>query len=340
MARKSLLIFLAILILFKAEAQEDMSLLYEKVQKAVVTIYSSTKEISNQGTRRGTVTIEGLGSGFMISDRRVITAAHVVQTAEDISIEFFDKEKISASVISLYKNADVALLELAYAKKNATIVTLGNSDEMKVGSRVFVIGAPFGLQHSFSSGFLSNRITDSGKVSNAFTRLEFFQTDAAINTGNSGGPMFNMNGEVIGIVSYILSQSGGFEGLGFAATSNVAKELLLDRNPFYLGVDGIAITGEAAGIFNLPQTSGFLVQKVLFLSPAGMMGLKGGDYRGIIEGQELILGGDIILSIDDIEFNSENLDAISDKFNEIKKGDKISIRILRKGRVMTLNGTM
>jgi len=322
------------------EAQEDMTVLYEKVQKAVVTIYSTSQEVSNQGPKKGTVTIQGLGSGFMISDRKIITAAHVVQVAEDIIVQFHDKEKISASVISLYKNADVALLELAYPKKNATIVTLGDSDAMKIGARVFVIGAPFGLQHSFSSGYLSNRISDSGKVSNAFTRLEFFQTDAAINTGNSGGPMFNMKGEVIGIVSYILSQSGGFEGLGFAASSNVAKELLLDRNPFYLGVDGIAISGEVAAIFNLPQSSGFLIQKVLFLSPAGLMGLKGGSYSGNIEGQDIILGGDVILAIDDVDFTIENLDKISDKFNELKKGDNISIKIFRRGKVMTLKGTM
>ena len=150
--------------------------------------------------------------------------------------------------------------------------------------------------------------------------------------------MFNMNGEVVGIVSYILSQSGGFEGLGFAATSKVARELLIDRNPFYLGIDGTAIGSEIAGIFNLPQSSGFLVQKVVFLSPAGMMGLRGGEYKGTIEGQEIVLGGDIILAIDDIEFSFQNLEAISDRFNELKKGDSFSLKIMRQGKIMTLTG--
>lgn len=324
----------------QSQAQEDLTLLYEKVHKAVVTIYSSSQEIVSQGAKRGTVTVEGLGSGFMISDKRIITAAHVVQVADNIAVEFVDKERIPAKVISIYKNADVALIELAYTKKNAVTVPIGNSDVMKIGSRVFIIGAPFGLQQSLSSGYISGKLGGARQISNAFTSIEFFQTDAAINTGNSGGPMFNMKGEVVGVVSYILSQSGGFEGLGFAATSNVAKELLIDRSPFYLGIDGVALNGELAGIFNLPQPSGFLIQKVVFLSPAGMMGVKGGNYKGSIEGQEIILGGDIILAVDDIEFSAKTLDNISDHFNSLKEGDSFSLKIMRKGKIMTLNGRM
>lgn len=339
--RKSILtLIIGMLVVIQSQAQEDLTQLYERVHKAVVTIYSSSQEVVNQGARRGTVTVEGLGSGFMISGKRIITAAHVVQSADNIAVEFVDKERIPAKVISIYKNADVALIELAYTKKDAVIVPMGDSDAMKIGSKIFVIGAPFGLQQSLSSGYLSGRLGGDRQISNAFTSIEFFQTDASINTGNSGGPMFNMKGEVIGIVSYILSKSGGFEGLGFAATSNVAKELLIDRSPFYLGIDGIALNGELAGIFNLPQSAGFLVQKVVFLSPAGMMGIKGGDYKGTIEGQEIILGGDIILAIDDINFSAKTLDTISDQFNSMKEGDSFTLKIMRRGKVMTLTGRM
>jgi serine protease Do len=342
MIRKTIVIsLLSLFVVGQSNAQEDLSQLYEEVHRAVVTIYSTSKEIGTQDSqgRRGTATVEGLGSGFMISNKKIITAAHVVQVAENIAVEFKDKEKIPAKVLSIYKNADVALIELAYEKKDATIVPMGDSDAMKIGERIFVIGAPFGLKHSLSSGYLSGRLGDEKRVSNAFTSLEYFQTDAAINTGNSGGPMFNMSGEVVGIVSHILSKSGGFEGLGFAATSNVARDLLIDRNPFYLGIDGVAISGELAGIFNLPQYSGFLVQRVVFLSPAGMMGVKGGEYKGTIEGQEIILGGDIILAIDEIEFSPENLDSISQHFGSLEKGSSFSMKILRKGKVMVLNGT-
>jgi len=334
---KSILSLLIICFVSVTDAQ-DLTKLYESVHHAVVTIHSTSSELAPEGMKRGTVTVQGLGSGFMISSKQIITAAHVVVATENIAVEFEDGEKIPAKVISAYKNADVALIELAYAKKNPTVVTLANSDDVKIGERIFIIGAPFGLQHSLSSGYISGRLGHGNKVSNAFTNLEYFQTDAAINTGNSGGPMFNMNGEVVGIVSYILSQSGGFEGLGFAATSKVAKELLIDRNPFYLGIDGMAIGSDIAGIFNLPQSSGFLVQKVVFLSPAGMMGLRGGEYKGTIEGQEIVLGGDIILEVDSIVFSFENLGLISENFNQKKKGDGFTLKIIRRGKIMTLNG--
>ncbi len=133
-------------------------------------------------------------------------------------------------------------------------------------------------------------------------------------------------------------QSGGFEGLGFAATSNVAKSLLLGRNKFYLGIDGVVISGELAQIFNLPQPSAYLVEKVVFLSPGGMMGLQGGTYKVKIDDLEFMLGGDFLLALDGIEFSEQNLKALSDRFNNQQKGDEMSITILRKGKVMTLRG--
>jgi len=128
-------------------------------------------------------------------------------------------------------NAQRFIHKTLYPRKNAVTVKLGDSDKAKVGSRVFVVGAPFGLEHSFSSGYVSvfkRNLQDK----NPFTKYEYIQTDASINTGNSGGPMFNLQGEVIGIVSNILTKSGGFEGIGFATTSNLTKELLLEKNIF------------------------------------------------------------------------------------------------------------
>lgn len=335
-------IFLLLIIILLAGKRstfgQDLSALYEKVNPAVVTITVTSEEIVGTGARRQTATVQGLGSGFMISEKQLITAAHVVQNAESIRIEFTTSEKIPGKVISIYKNADVALVELAFTPKNPVSVPIGDSDAMKIGEQIFVIGAPFGLEHSLSSGYISGKLGSDRKVSSAFTKLEFFQTDASINHGNSGGPMFNMKGEVIGVVSYILSQSGGFEGLGFAATSNVAKQLLLDRNPNYLGIDGVPISGNLAKFFNLPQPEAFLVEKVVFLSPAGMMGVKGGAYKAKIEDLDIILGGDFILAIDGIKFSQSNLEALSSRMNQLKSGEPFTLTILREGKIKILTG--
>ena len=152
----------------------------------------------------------------------------MVQVAEKVEVEFLDGEIIPAKVISAYGNADVALIELIWPRKNAVTLKLADSDQVKIGEQVFVVGAPYGLGHSLSSGYVSG-IIKSKKDKNPFTNSEYIQTDAAINTGNSGGPMFNMNGEVIGVVSNILTESGGFQGIGFASSSNITKELLFEK---------------------------------------------------------------------------------------------------------------
>lgn len=335
---KNIIAILFVFGLTSGLSAQDLSGLYLKVNPAVVTISVTTQEIVGTGARKQTASIKGVGSGFLIDDRKVVTAAHVVQTAESITVEFANGEKIPAKVMSVYKNADVALLELAIKPKEPVTVAFGDSDAMKIGERVFVIGAPFGLEHSLSSGYISGKIGNDRKLSNAFTELEFFQTDASINHGNSGGPMFNLNGEVIGIVSYILSQSGGFEGLGFAATSNVAKDLLIDRSAFYLGTDGVVVSGEMGKIFNLPQKSAFLIEKVVFLSPGGMMGLQGGKYKAKIENQDLMLGGDFILAVEGVEFSAGNLDRLSSIFDEFVEGDQITLKIFRAGKILELKG--
>ena len=212
-----------------------------------------------------TVTSGGLGSGFMISDNQIITAAHVVKVAEKVSVQFLDGEVIPAKVISAYGTADVALLELIWPRKNAITLNLADSDQVKIGERVFVVGAPYGLGHSLSSGYVSGIIKNKNDK-NPFTNSEYIQTDAAINTGNSGGPMINMKGEVIGVVSNILTESGGFQGIGFASSSNITKDLLFEKEVIWNGTDLVPLTGKIAKVFNLPQESGLLVQRVVKVS--------------------------------------------------------------------------
>src|SRR5262249_38699074 len=152
-------------------------------------------------------------------------------------------ETIPARVLTSEPAADVALLQLDHVPSKSVTAKLADSDAAEVGDEVFVVGAPIGMTHTLTVGYISAR-RNPNKFYSGLSRSEFFQTDAAINEGNSGGPMFNMRGEVIGIVSHILSKSGGSEGLGFVVTSNLASKLLLERNPFWSGVEGVLLSNE------------------------------------------------------------------------------------------------
>ncbi|WP_411029314.1 S1C family serine protease [Spongiimicrobium sp. 3-5] len=325
------------LLLFTSSKAQDLSKLYETVRPSVVVIFTEEKKLEKLGATVQMVSSQSLGSGFLISDTEILTAAHVVDVAEQLLVQFSDGEIIEAKVISAFKSSDIALIALTTPKKNAVIATLGDSDKSKVGERVVVVGAPFGLTHSLSSGYISSFIKNTSDK-NPFTNAEYIQTDAAINTGNSGGPMFNLEGKVIGIVSHIKTVTGGFQGIGFAATSNIAKKLLLDKKILWTGAEVVPLSGESAKMLNVPQNDALLVQRVVSNSPYGKMGLRGGIIEAIIEGRTLLLGGDIILAVNGIrfEFTDETLTKLGDFANTLKPGDPVVLEILRDGKVISL----
>jgi S1-C subfamily serine protease len=283
------------------------------------------------------LTTEGLGSGVVISEAgEIMTAAHVVETAENVTVKFLNGDKVPAKVVTTNTDADVALIKLIWLPKDLKFATIGNSDETKIGNQVLVIGAPLGLSHSLSVGHISGRMADE-KISDNFTHGEFFQTDASINHGNSGGPMFNMKGEVIGIVSFILSQSGGFEGIGFAVTSKIAKNELLGSQPFWFGLTFEPLVGEVANVFNVPQEMGLLVQKVATNSPADLAGIRPSVYNMDIEGNKILAGGDIILKVGKYTM-SPDLDqvALRKDFANMAPGTQVNIQVLRDGHIIDL----
>jgi S1-C subfamily serine protease len=336
--KKAIILILSIIYFNNSQAQ-DLSKLYDKVIPAVVTITVEEKEIVTDRTTmsKAMVTNEGLGSGVVVSETgEIMTAAHVVEAAENVTVTFLNGEKVPAKVVTLNNDADVALVKLVWIPKDLTVVPIGNSDNVKIGNQVFVIGNPLGLEHSLSVGHISGRMADE-HISDKFSRPEFFQTDASINHGNSGGPMFNMKGEVIGIVSFILSQSGGFEGIGFAATSNVAKHELLGEQPFWFGLTHQPLVGPAAEIFNLPQEMGLMVQKVATNSPADLAGVRPGVFNINVEGNEFLAGGDIVLKVDNFDM-APDIDVVAFRKTMAakKSGDTIPLKILRGGQVIEL----
>ena len=280
-----------------------------------------------------------VGSGVLVSKSgKVITAAHLVNTADQIKVKLFNGEIVGARVVASAPFADVSLLQLESVPKEIVVAKLGDSDKVEVGDEVFVVGTPYGLSHTLTAGHISGR-HKLNRVSSGFDVGDLFQTDAAINQGNSGGPLFNMAGEVIGIASRILTKSGGFEGLGFAVTSNTARRLLLEQPSFWFGLDGIVLEDELATAFNVPQPMGFLVQEVAENSPAARLGLRPGGIKSQIGLNEMLLGGDIILEVVGIEVSEDCLERIQSRLSQMKPEDSITVKVLRAGRILQLSAT-
>ena len=311
---------------------------FRKVERAVVVIRTEQKELA-PFPEKGMVSLNGLGSGVLISnDGKVFTAAHLVQAADRILVEFSDGELISARVAGSDIYADLAFLQLDHMPMNIVAATLGDSDKVEVGDEIFVVGAPYGLSHTLTAGHVSGRHSLDKGTENT-TAVELLQTDAAVNRGNSGSPLFSLNGEVIGIVSRIMSTSGGSEGLAFAATSNTARRLLLEQKPFWFGIEGFLVDGSLARALNLPQPAGILVQRVAEGSIAWRWGIHAGTLRANVEGEELVLGGDIILSVNEVAVEEGNggCDRIYSRISKLKPEENLAIKLFRRGQIVKLS---
>jgi len=280
-----------------------------------------------------------VGSGVLVSKSgKVITAAPLVHTADQIKVKSLGGEAVGARVVASAPFADVSLVQLEPVPREVVVAKLGDSEKVEVGDEVFVVGTPYGLSHTLTAGHLSAR-HKLNTLSGSFEEVEIFQTDAAINQGNSGGPMFNMAGEVIGIASRILTKSGGSEGLGFAITSNTAKRLLLEEPSFWFGLDGIVLKDELAAAFNVPQPMGLLVQQIADNSPAARLGIQPGEIKSQIGLSEVFLGGDIILEVVGIEVSEGCYQKIVSRLSQMKPGDTITVKVLRAGRILRLSAT-
>jgi serine protease Do len=318
-------------------AAQTVREVFERVVPSVVVIRARGRDVEASGETRFSET----GSGVLISsDGRVMTAAHVVHTMDEIAVEFIGGETVSARVVASEVAADLSLLKLDRVPPGAKVSPMADSSTMHVGDQVVIVGAPYGLSHSLSAGHISARWAPN-TVYRTMPLAEFFQTDATINTGNSGGPMFNMKGEVIGIVSHNISKGGGSEGLGFVVTMNTAKQLLLEKKSFWGGLEVFPVNDELADLLNLPaRSTGFIVKTVAKDSPGDHVGLRGSRMIVKIAGQDVPLGGDIVLSVEGIPASLANVSKIRDRLAGLPSGARYKLSILRAGQVLDLTGTV
>jgi S1-C subfamily serine protease len=310
---------------------------FKRVSGSVVVVMAESKGALGY---QGPAVVGGLGSGVLISQSgRILTAAHVVEAADRVMIRFAGGAVMPARVVASDPLADLALLEVTQVPQDAVAARIGDSEKVEVADQVFVVGAPYGISETLSVGYVSARRTSRAEPGDSAS-VELFQTDAAIAPGNSGGPMFNMQGEVIGIVSRIVSRSGGSEGIGFAVTSNAAKEILLDAPFIWTGVSVVPLSGDLARVLNLPQPAGLLVMHAAEDSPGAQMGLRAGTTPAVVGGVNLTLGGDIILAVAGmpIEANAANYRRIRDRLRRAQAGEQILIVVLRAGRIVELSG--
>jgi S1-C subfamily serine protease len=328
------------MLLLAAPALQAQSLadIVQDVSAAVVVVYTESTEYDITGPTMA-ASVAGTGSGVVVSVNQVLTAAHVVQAADHVTVVFPDGTEVGARVVGSSETHDVALLQLDRVS-HVPPARLGDSNAVRIGDEVFVVGAPLGESHTLTVGHLSARRMRAGLL--AKTSVEFLQTDAAINPGNSGGPMFNMNGEVIGIVSHILTQSGGSVGLGYAVSSNTAREVLIDEPSWWTGLSAFPITGPLAAILNVPPPgAGLMVNGVAKGSVAERLGLRPAVVPINIAGQQVKIGGDIILEVQGmpLDEDGENAERIRRTLMALPPSSVIRVKVLRAGSIVELVAT-
>ncbi|SHG47119.1 DegQ family serine endoprotease [Massilia sp. CF038] len=266
----------------------------------------------------------GAGSGFIISpDGVILTNAHVVRDAKEVTVKLNDRREFRARVLGSDNKTDVAVLKID--AKNLPVVPVGRSSDLKVGEWVLAIGSPFGLESTVTAGVVSAK----GRSLPDETQVPFIQTDVAVNPGNSGGPLFNTKGEVIGINSQIYSQTGGYMGLSFAIPIDVAfriKDQIVATGKVQhakLGVTVQEVNQGFADSFKLESPEGALVSNVEKGGAADKAGLKSGDVIRKLDGQPIIASGDLpaMLSL-------------------AKPGDKVTLDVWREGKIVRIDARL
>jgi len=327
--------------LVNAATLPDFSALVEKYGKAVVNItvtelaqgsdapgslqldpddplYQFFQRFQFQSPRR--MPVQGIGSGFIVrADGVILTNAHVVDGAREVDVKLTDRREFKAKVLGVDELSDIAVVKIA--AKNLPVVKLGDPAKLKVGDWVAAIGSPFGFENTITQGIVSAKSRSLADE----TYVPFIQTDVAVNPGNSGGPLFDLHGEVVGINSQIYSTSGGYEGLSFAIpidiASNVERQILQHGKVTRarLGITVQEVTQGIAEAFALSGPNGALISSVAPDSPASRAGLEPGDVIIKLNGSPVVDAIQLPVQI-----------------ARMKPGSVIKLEVLRKGKAKSI----
>jgi 2-alkenal reductase len=333
------------------QEQQLLVELYRRANPAVVSIEVVGQHPPVEGAPAPEQDIPfAQGSGFLIDDQgHIVTNNHVVEDASAYQVRFADGSVFEAQLIGRDPGSDLAVVKVDQLPQGAAPLPLADSRTVEVGQTAIAIGNPFGLQNTLTVGVVSGlgRSLDGPRSAQGgrFSIPNVIQTDAAINPGNSGGPLLNIYGEVIGVNTAIRSESGRFEGIGYAVPSNAVKRVVpaLIRDGSYahpwLGIAMRSVDPLLARHFELPTTQGVLITDVTSGSPAERAGLRGGEQTGDYGGVPLPYDGDIVTAIDQQQVRSSD-DLLSYLELEPSVGDAVALTVLRDGQEQELSVTL
>jgi S1-C subfamily serine protease len=322
-----------------ATLTEDESInvrIYRQASPAVANILTEATEYD---FFMDPVPVKGAGSGFVMDPRGyILTNYHVVEGAQSIEVVLGDQSHYTAKFIGADQRNDVALIKIE-PKGKLVALSLGDSASIQVGQKVLAIGNPFGFQSTLTTGVVS-ALGRTVQTSQTTEIDEAIQTDAAINRGNSGGPLINSHGEVIGINSAIYTPSGTTAGIGFAIPINTAKtiahDLITDGRVHlaYLGVQTLPISSWLSEALDLPVKEGLLVESAIKGGPAAAAGIHGGDRVAQAGMQRIAIGGDVIVAIDGQKVASQF--DVNLALNRKRPGDTVTVTLYRGGKKMDI----
>jgi S1-C subfamily serine protease len=311
---------------------------YRQASPAVANILTKATEFD---FFMNPVPVEGAGSGFVIDPRGyILTNYHVIEEAQTIEVVLGDQSRYPAKVIGADQRNDVALVKIDPKGKKLAVLTLGDSSSLQVGQKVLAIGNPFGFQSTLTTGVVG-ALGRTVQTSQTTFIDEAIQTDAAINRGNSGGPLINSHGEVIGINSAIFTPSGTTAGIGFAIPINTAKAIAHDLitdgrvHRAFLGVETLPVSGYLAEALDLPVQEGLLVETVSRGGPAATAGIRGGDRIAQAGMRRIYIGGDVVVAIDGQKISSQF--DVNVVLNRKRPGDTVTVTLYRGGKKMDIS---